>query len=522
MNRTQPIDLFDQLSPGYRLDHQFGPVFETPPAGSDDLTQIRGIDTREAVILNRLGVYQLAQVALWTDPEAQQFSAELGMRFSTLLEEGWIEQARSLCRTVATVPQTRPQVHHAALPASLVRTLSLLSFAVLVGCLVVYWLNVQSHQPLRGVLSADITTIMVPAEARLLATFVKPGDEVFTGDQLLTLEKSEHLKVIEVHQQRVNELEQQLKRAEAQATLDLEWRLREVERELADVRTRARQVEESERDSPESLRTASATAAAVEEKQSAHSAEKPAAVPGKMARQVSQSRVSEPKRRPQPNRFVFWGASGASNIDVPRPVVRSVEPSVPERNPVLLVPAPQPQIVRTVEPSPSNHHFAEAEGLRRRIERLERLKNSLPDQVRRAAGVDGISRQRDAAEQYLSEIQAASREVSVLCPAYGRIGQIRFQPGDEMRTGETMVKILHTDRRYIMLKIPTNRMNELQPGDVQLVFPDDQRLSGRITDLPMLAEAFVNGQSHATVRIEPAGRLWPEIPIGSQIDVVIQ
>lgn len=520
MNRTQPIDLFDHLSPGYRLDQRFGPVFDIPPAGSDDLTQIRGVDTREAVILNRLGVYQLAQVALWTDPEAQHFAAELGMRFSALLEEGWIEQARVLCRTAATVPQVRPQTHHASLPASLVRTLSLLSFAVLVGCLVVYWLNVQSDRPLRGVLSADITTITVPAESRLLATFVKPGDEVFTGDQLLTLEKSEHLQVIQVHQQRVEELERQLKRAEAQATLDLEWRLREVERELSDVRTRARLIEESERNARESQPTS--TAAVVGEKLPAQATQKTAVVPGNIARQVSQSRVSAPRTRPQPNRFVFYGASGASNIDVPRPVANSAKPPAPERNPVLMVPTPQAQVVRTAEPIASNHLAAESEGLRLRLERLESLRTSLPEQVRRAAGVDSIRRQRDAAEQYLSEIQGASREVAVLCPAYGRIGQVRFQPGNEMRAGETMVKILHTDRRYIMLKIPTDRMNELQPGEVQLVFPDDQRFQGRIIDLPMLAEAFVNGQSHATVRIEPAGRLWPEIPIGSQIDVVIQ
>jgi hypothetical protein len=38
----------------------------------------------------------------------------------------------------------------------------------------------------------------------------------------------------------------------------------------------------------------------------------------------------------------------------------------------------------------------------------------------------------------------------------------------------------------------------------------------------MLAETTLpSGQSLVTVRVEPTGRLWPEIPVGSQIDVLI-
>ena len=82
MNRSATANLFDHLPHGYRMDRRLGVVYDHPPAGADDLTLIRGIDTREAVILNRLGVYFLAQVGLWEHQEACAFADEIGMQAS--------------------------------------------------------------------------------------------------------------------------------------------------------------------------------------------------------------------------------------------------------------------------------------------------------------------------------------------------------------------------------------------------------------------------------------------------------
>ena len=43
----------------------------------------------------------------------------------------------------------------------------------------------------------------------------------------------------------------------------------------------------------------------------------------------------------------------------------------------------------------------------------------------------------------------------------------------------------------------------------------------QIVDVPMLADTTgSSGDTLAAVRIEPVGRLWPMIPVGSQVDVV--
>ena len=101
--------------------------------------------------------------------------------------------------------------------------------------------------------------------------------------------------------------------------------------------------------------------------------------------------------------------------------------------------------------------------------------------------------------------------------------RMRLVDEDSMPAGEVMLKILHTDRRFVVVYVPTRRVTELQQGnEVGLTFPGGELYEGRVTDLPMLADVVTpGGESLVAVRLEPAGRLWPQVPIGSQIDVVL-
>lgn len=489
MNSSLTSNLFDQLSHGYRVDQHLGAVYDFTPSGADDLTEIRGVDTREAVILNRLGIYFLPQIALWTHRESAAFADELGMSMSTLVDEQWVQQAQGLCHPRPTGP-SRSTAH---LPASAIRTVSLLAFALFAGCLFVYWLSLRSNHPLTGVLSADITTLRVPTDSRLIETHVLPGDEVYSGDKLLTLEKTEHLSMIDTQQRRVNELARQLEQATAKSDLDLEWRTRELEREISDVRTRARLFQEvnGSRLSADPVRSASL----------------PVRPSGSQRfGLVSQSKMVAPRVAAANSMIFVSGDSGESSIDEPRPDI-----------------VPLPRTVMASEPVVEDMFNVEARDMESRLVRLEELRSVLPEQVRRAAGVESVRVQFEEASQRLADIKALSRNVSVLCPAYGKVGQVRYKQGDTMSPGETMLKILHTDRRYILAHVPTRRVNEVEPGmTVSLIFPGNHQYRGKVSNLPMLAESnAASGQSLASVRVEPIGKLWPEIPIGSQIDVVI-
>ena len=513
--------MLDQISHGYRIDRRYGLVFDRRPLGSDDLTLIRGIQTREAVQLNRLGVYQLAQIALWERREVAAFADELGMAVSSLLDERWVEQANELCY----VPRSDQAVitKSEVLPASFVRTATLLVFATMVGCFVVYWLNLQRDQAFQGVLSAEITSIRVPAPSRLLSAHVQAGDEVFTGQPLLTLEKTEHLAMIDDQGRRVQELRQQLQRAEAQASLDLEWRVRDVESEIVEMQTRAHLIQEVKRGAPELLRSVSLPTAHPYGGDDAEIAYDPQTVNTARLNVKPVSASHEVIARSVPNGFMFFASSGASSPvpetenSVPLPVSRAVpQHAVPTGKPMA-------RIAMANEPKRSAMLQLEAQTVQQRLARLEDLRLTLPEQVRRAAGVETLKSQLDENKRKLKMMQELSRDVSVACPGYGRVGQVRYRVGDSMGAGEIMLKLLHTDRRFVTVNIPTSQIDRVQPGDqVDLIFPDDRTYAGRVTDLPMIADVSVSGRTAASVRIEHMGRLWAEAPIGSHIEVRVR
>lgn len=636
MNRSLTTTLFDQLPPGYRMDRRLGVVYDAPPSVSEeDLSRIQGIGTREIAVLNRLGVFVPAQIAMWSPRQLQTVAEELSVPVSIPAGQQWISQAQRLCleRPIPQPVISEEPVERHELPASVMRTLTLLVCSLLIGCLFVYWLSLRTTHPMYGILSADITAIRVPTDARLTATHVRAGDEVFYGDNLLTLEKAEHLELLQRQELLVQTLERKLHQAEAQATLDLEWRRREVERELADVRQRAdsmsqlaaqhrmqqaslenptsaipakknsessrnprgipvqtasrSSVHHSVRLAPDgnnglSMSDRSRTESESDRQGTAHqnsgsAKSQEAVLPGIRTTPVSMAK-STPESHGPLNYLVFIsGATGVVSSTAARPPslaippLRKAGPTTAKRetdspgsavnSPSVPKPVPLPKnagrdsvglLSGHVSPASSGKESganaadrglspagsaesdvpgmaaaadlqAECRDVAVRLQQLEELKSLLPEQVRVAAGVENIRMEYDDAVAALCEMRSLSRDVSVLCPGHGRVGQIRSRPGDQMSAGEVLLRILHTDRRYVMVHVPTHRMNEIEPGTLMnLTFPGNAHYRGRVSSLPMLAESpRPDGETVATVRVEPVGKLWPEIPIGSRIEATI-
>ena len=95
-------------------------------------------------------------------------------------------------------------------------------------------------------------------------------------------------------------------------------------------------------------------------------------------------------------------------------------------------------------------------------------------------GATAIQAQFAEAAKQLESMKAVSREVNVKSPVYGTVGQVRYREGDTMQAGEVMLRILHTDRRYIIANLPTRRVHEMRSGqEVELQFPGNEVFSGQ-------------------------------------------
>lgn len=479
------------------MDRQFGIVYAVAPSEADDLTQIDGIRTREAVLLNQRGIYLFGQIALWRHREIVEIAGELQIPVARIVDEGWMEQARSLSHPVSPGSAYN-------LPASAFRTISLLVCASLVGVFTIYMFGRHRNQPLTGVLSADITSIRVPAPSRLTAVHVKAGQEVFSGQPLLTLEKLEHLSMLEDQERNVRKLTQELKRAEAQARIEAEWRTSELDRALTNIQTQIAQSKHS------SVFEYARTADLANKRREAH-----------FSSVSSGATFASLTAKSRAGGIMFFSGSGQTS---PTPVASALQ-----FLPVRTALAPREGVVSDspamdLVPTPAEAEPVDEQSQKLHTEesRLLSLRKDLPATVNEAMGVTSLKEQLDDAASHLENMKSVSREIHVNAPVYGVVGQVRYRQGDDLPNGEIMVRILHTDRRYIMVHLPTRRVTEMQPGhEVELMFPGNQEFRGQIVDVPMLADTTgSNGDTLAAVRIEPVGRLWPMIPVGSQVDVV--
>lgn len=67
------------------------------PSGSDtDLTRIKGVGPKLAVLLRELGVTSLQQIAAWSDDDIDRIDARLGRFEGRIRRDDWVMQARLL------------------------------------------------------------------------------------------------------------------------------------------------------------------------------------------------------------------------------------------------------------------------------------------------------------------------------------------------------------------------------------------------------------------------------------------
>lgn len=500
-----------QLPRGHRMDRQFGVVYDSAPTRSDDLTAIEGIRTREAVLLNQRGIYFFGQVALWRHREVVEIARELQLPVSRIMDEGWIQQA-------VTLSTGTGRQRSAELPASLARTVCLLTMALFVSFCLIFAFGSTRNAPLTGVLSADITSIRVPAPSRVRDIHVRAGQEVFSGQSLLTLEKLDNLGVVEQQERMVRHFELDLRRVEAQARMEIEWREAELDRELALVRQQVAQ----------------RCAVVAQQMQNQRQADAAGHYRDSAAKCLPVSPVSTGgllAARHMTNLaggLMFFSGSGqVSPPATPRvplsPAIRVAEK--PSAGTMLDVPKPlfsgfgadaQPEAVFL------SADDSELARLRQEETRLTTLRNALSQTVGDALGVPLLRVQHDETRAQLETMKCVNREMDVKAPVYGVVGQVRYRPGDDIPDGEIMLRILHTDRRFVVVHVPTRRVHELQNDqEVGVIFPGGREYRGIVVDVPMMVEANGNAEDAvAAIRIEPVGRLWPMIPIGAQVDVV--
>lgn len=345
--------------------------------------------------------------------------------------------------------------------------------ALCLGLAVAEGLGQRPPQTVAGVLEVRRTAIVAGHDCRLAELFVAVGERVQPGTPLVRFVDLRLEARILAKQRELSEATAERQRADAAADVDLAWRRRELDREIYQSELEATKLQQE-----------------------------------RLSRQVEQ--IAWQEHLQEVDRWLGRDSTSAS------------------LGPVLLS-QPRPDAARLQALLKEDAAASATESLNRQIARIEarvqelsKLAGTLEDQVRISAGVD-VARTREARiAAELESLQQEQSDLTITSPACGLVGVWNRQPGDRVAAGELVVELLDDAQMSLTVAVPSALVNCFVTGDVvNLKFPGNQLRRGKVGEIPPQVSIIGSESSDSTLRLQvfPIGQLWPQLPIGSRVDV---
>ena len=335
------------------------------------------------------------------------------------------------------------------------------------------WTGERAHP---GSLQSRTTVVKTNCVARIRDVSVKPGQAVAPGDalfQLIDLQLEERL----IGKRReISELEAEVNRARISAEVDFAWRRRELQAEVFETQL----------------------------KESAFSQEK-------LNKQVEQ---------------LAWKDHLTNSDSGVSPVVAEVDHPFRSIKRELHLPDERrlQAMLREDAAAASTETLATQIALcEQRLKSLAALEMELQSKIRSASGVDVAEARLNGAKLELASLDTQLKELTITSPTYGTVGDVRFQPGDRVPNGDPLIEILDDIQPHVVAQFPSAEASKLRHGSkVTLIFPAHDHRIGIITDIPPQTTSVAGtSESFVAVKIEPAGKLWPKLAIGSNVKVLL-
>ena len=360
-------------------------------------------------------------------------------------------------------------------PASRIRTVLFSLLVLFVGIKITGWMEASGTESFRAVLHAHSTTITADRTTRILKLLVDEGASADIETPIVVLTDEGLAAKRQAQRDEVESRRMELSKATSQAEMDLVWRMKQLDAEILDLRLR----------SAEFLKH-------------------------KFDEDVEKTAWNEvvPKTR----HFV-------SPTD-PDSVFRTVEYETTTLG--------QLQIEALLKRSAALNAFevssVQIQLCEDRLKTLATLKADLPGKIRLSAGVVETEHRYRQAVDELIELEKQPREFTLTASAYGTVGVFRKTIGEEVAAGELIVEILDHDRKFLVMQFPSKMLSKITEGDdVSLRFSGGAERIGIIQSLPPQTEktSAGNHDDRIAVRIAEFGKLWPNIPIGSVVEVLL-
>ncbi len=359
------------------------------------------------------------------------------------------------------------------------RILPLAILALLAGVGTASWLTHVGELSVIGYLHAEQCVVYAPRAGRVERVAARTGDAVKPHQLLVQLADDSLDREISAQARQVQSLEASLEQCRAKADVQLSLEFKSLSEELH--RTRLQ--------SADLLREH--YAASLE-----HASWRSFTKQSNMGRwlPVALASINEPDR--------VFSSIAPDHVETPEEVrLRAVMCQETARNSAE---------VKKAQAELCDHH----------IQEMQELRQNLPEKIRKAAGVDVAEAHLAQAAEQLNSLNHQKAGMAITARSYGLVGSYSKQAADPVVAGEPLVTVLDRDRPFVEIDVPSREVGRLQLGQtLRLDFAGEER-KGRIDAIAPQAQRRENSsESWIAVRIRPAGRLWPNMPVGSAVAV---
>ncbi|WP_298868437.1 HlyD family efflux transporter periplasmic adaptor subunit [uncultured Gimesia sp.] len=155
---------------------------------------------------------------------------------------------------------------------------------------------------------------------------------------------------------------------------------------------------------------------------------------------------------------------------------------------------------------------------------LKAIQKKLPKQIRLAMGVEVMMNRLDRVKSELKQIESQRDALLLKATGYGKVGIFEKEIGDPVRKGAPIVELFDKEHPFLIVEVPSRKINLFNKGtEVKIAFSGNkkgtgivQKISEQAIQKPGLRETVIQ------VYLEPSGRLWPDLPMGSTVDVSLK
>lgn len=371
--------------------------------------------------------------------------------------------------------------------ASMSTTILVLAASIASSSLLTGWIEASTATSLRGRVASHETVVHAESVGRVRQLLAKPGTVLRPGDPLCIVASESEGDESSLARE-VDRLEAELVRTRARVDVEVAWRQREIDREILETELRAADLLRQKFD--ENLRGFAW---------------------GDLAESVTVAFRTPADASPvvQPITTI-----------VPRALGEPLEATVDESTRHLEALLESERARNAAEVTRAQLELCES-----RLDELRSLRTRLPEEIEAAHGMPRLVARRESVAQQLERLEGPV-ERTIAATGHGVIDGWNVKSGDRVDAGSPLISVVDRARTYVELPIPSASLAAYPPeAAVEVRFPGGVDREGRIVDRPGRAVVRESdrhdprAESFVLVRIEPVGKLWPEVPLGTTVEI---